>query len=43
MKKVHIPKVRIHSTARTCNNGHVHVRTTISGGGKTKTISKTYR
>lgn len=35
--------VKVKTTARTCGNGHIHVRSTINNGHTTKTISKTIR
>jgi|GEM_PF-3952641 len=33
--------IRIRSTARTTSNGNIRVRTSVSGGGTTKTTTKT--
>jgi len=35
--------VKVKTTARTCRNGHVHIRSTIGNGHTTRTISKTIR
>lgn len=35
--------VRIKTTAHSCSNGHVHIRTTVNNGHTQKTTSKTIR
>lgn len=38
-----ISRINIRSTARTTSNGNVRVRTTVSNGHTTRTITKTVR